>query len=157
MGINAALGCLSPVEEAFLQALLWEEGHLLKGPATPAAEEQGLSLLRCLEPANRLSPNLHGEALNRLRESACPAAAWPWDKLPEDWQEGTEVAVDKLFGDTAVDKDIHSTDVWMDEVEAVALQGDQGDDERLGAAIQEIRRRETGSYSLPIPATMGEP
>ncbi len=77
MGMNAT-ACLSPAEEAFLQALLWEEGHLRKGPATRTAEEHGLSLLRCLEPANRLSPNLHGEALNRLRESACPEAAWPW-------------------------------------------------------------------------------
>lgn len=70
---------LSPAEEAFLRALLWEEGHLLKGPANHAAEQHGLSLLRCLEPANRLSPNLHGAALNRLRESACPATEWPWD------------------------------------------------------------------------------
>ena len=68
-------------EAAFLQALLWEEGYLLHGPATRAAEAQGLSLLRCLEPANRLSPSLHGEALNRLRDSGCPAAAWPWHGL----------------------------------------------------------------------------
>ncbi|HKI32346.1 MAG TPA: hypothetical protein VKA46_10795 [Gemmataceae bacterium] len=39
---------LSPAEEDFLQALLWEEGHLLKDPATCRAEERGLSLLRCL-------------------------------------------------------------------------------------------------------------
>jgi hypothetical protein len=76
--------CLSTVEEAFLQALLWEEGHLLRGPATRAAEAHGLSLLRCLEPANRLSSNLHGEALNRLRDSACPAAEWPWNELKGD-------------------------------------------------------------------------
>jgi hypothetical protein len=81
MGMNTATGRLSPAEEAFLQALLWEEGHLLRGPATRAAEARGLSLLRCLEPANRLSPNLHGEALNRLRGRACPAADWPWDGL----------------------------------------------------------------------------
>lgn len=81
MGMNDCTSGLSPAEEAFLQALLWEEGHLLKGPATRAAQEHGLSLLRCLEPANRLSPNLHGEALNRLRESPCPAADWPWANL----------------------------------------------------------------------------
>ena len=86
MGMNAAICRLSPAEEVFLLALLWEEGHLLKGPVTRAAEEHGLSLIRCLEPANRLSPNLHGEALNRLRESACPAADWPWDE-----QSGYEV------------------------------------------------------------------
>jgi hypothetical protein len=81
MGMSATGNGLSPAEEAFLQALLWDEGHLLRGPATRTAEEHGLSLLRCLEPANRLSPNLHGEALNRLRESARPAAEWPWGEL----------------------------------------------------------------------------
>jgi hypothetical protein len=78
MGMNNSTQALTPAEEAFLQALLWEEGHLQKGPATHAAEEHGLLLLRCLEPANRLSPNLHGDALNHLRESPCPAADWPW-------------------------------------------------------------------------------
>jgi hypothetical protein len=78
MGMNTSTCNLRPAEEGFLQALLWEEGHLLNGPATRAAAERGLSLIRCLEPANRLSPNLHGEALNRLRESACPTAEWPW-------------------------------------------------------------------------------
>jgi hypothetical protein len=81
MGVSATRGSLSPAEEAFLQAMLWEEGHLLRGPATRTAQEHGLSLLRCLEPANRLSPNLHGEALNRLREGTCPAAGWPWGEL----------------------------------------------------------------------------
>ena len=54
---------------------------MLEGPATRAAEEHGISLIRCLEPANRLSPNLQGEALNRIRDGACPMAAWPWDAL----------------------------------------------------------------------------
>ena len=66
MGMNTATLCLEPAEEIYMQALLWEEGHLLQGPATRAAQVHGLSLLRCLEAANRLSPNLHGEALNRL-------------------------------------------------------------------------------------------
>ena len=39
----------------------------------------GLSLLRCLEVANRLSPNLHGE--DRIRDSACRAPDWPWQDL----------------------------------------------------------------------------
>ena len=65
----------------------------------------------------------------------------PRDPLPDDWQEGTEVAVEKFSSDTAADKDIPPTDVWMDEVEAIALQGDREDDKRLDAAIQEIRRR----------------
>jgi hypothetical protein len=81
MGRNAAPLGLSPAEEAFLQALLWEEGHLLKGPATRPAEDHGLSLIRCLEAANRLSPNLQDGALNRLRDRPCPAAEWPWDGL----------------------------------------------------------------------------
>jgi len=81
MGMNNSTCCLTPSEEAFLQALLWEVGHLQKGPATRAAQEHGLSLLRCLEPANRLSPNLHCEALNRLPASPCPAADWPWGSL----------------------------------------------------------------------------
>ena len=84
MGMNPPTDCLSPAEEDFLQALLWEEGHLLQGPATRAAQEHRLSLIRCLEVANRLSPNLRGEALNRLQESACPAAGWPWDDRDGD-------------------------------------------------------------------------
>jgi len=84
MGMNTATCRLSPAEETFLPAMLWEEGHLLPGPATRAAEAHGLSLLRCLELANRLSPNLHGEALNRLRDRACPAAEWPWNELSGD-------------------------------------------------------------------------
>src|SRR5262245_34778920 len=78
MEINPSACGLEPGEEAFLQAMLWEESQLLNGPATRAAVEHGLSLLRCLEPTNRLSPNLQGEALNRIREGGCPAADWPW-------------------------------------------------------------------------------
>jgi hypothetical protein len=81
MGMNANPASLSRAEELFLQALLWEEGHLLKGPATRASQEHGLSLLRCLEAANRLSPNLQGAALNRLVAGDCPAVEWPWGKL----------------------------------------------------------------------------
>jgi hypothetical protein len=84
MDMSAAISYLTPSEEAFLQALLWEEGRMLKGPATRAAEEHGISLIRCLELANRLSPNLQGEALNRIRDGACPMAAWPWDALNGD-------------------------------------------------------------------------
>ena len=84
MGMNSANNCLDACEEAFLLALLWEEGHLVKGPASRAAEEHGLSLIRALEPANRLSPNLSGEALIRLRHSACPAPVWPWNELTGD-------------------------------------------------------------------------
>ena|SRR5437867_10708712 len=78
MGISTVTSRLTPAEEAFLQALLWEEGHLQQGPASRAASEHELSLLRALEVANRLSPNLHGEALARIQEGPCPMAEWPW-------------------------------------------------------------------------------
>jgi hypothetical protein len=81
MGITTASSRLTPVEEAFLRALLWEEAHLQRGPATRTALEHGLSLLRCLEVANRLSPNLHGQELARIHEETCPATEWPWPGL----------------------------------------------------------------------------
>jgi hypothetical protein len=84
MGTIALSSGLTPTEEAFLQAMLWEEDWLMRGPATRIAEEHGLSLVRCLEPANPVSPNLHGEALNRLRESPCPRAEWPWGERNGD-------------------------------------------------------------------------
>src|SRR5262249_46316036 len=79
--ISTVTSRLTTAEEAYLQAILWEEGHLQQGPATRAASEHGLSLLRCLEVANRLSPNLHGKALARIQVDACPTAAWPWADL----------------------------------------------------------------------------
>lgn len=78
MDVNLANSGLTPAEESFLQALLWEEANLVRGAATRTAEARGLALLRCLEPANRLSTNLQGEALNHLCEGPCPVAAWPW-------------------------------------------------------------------------------
>jgi hypothetical protein len=81
MGLTTATSRLTAAEEAFLQGLLWEEGHLLQGPATRAAPDHGLSLLRCLEVANRLSPNLHGEAMARLQGGPCPTVEWAWPGL----------------------------------------------------------------------------
>ena len=81
MRMTTATSRLPAGEEAFLQALLWEEGHLLRGPGTRAASDHGLSLLRCLEVANRLSPHLHGAALARIQESPCPVGDWPWPGL----------------------------------------------------------------------------
>jgi hypothetical protein len=67
----------------------------------------------------------------------------PRDPLPADWQEGTEVDVEKSpNGDGEGENGIHPTDVWMDEVEAIARQGDPADDVRLESAIQDVRRRE---------------
>ena len=78
MRMTTATSRLPAGEEAFLQALLWEEGHLLRGPAIRAASGHGLSLLRCLEVAIRLSPHLDGAALARIQEGPGPAAEWPW-------------------------------------------------------------------------------
>ena len=78
-GINPpALSRLTPEEETFLGAWLWEAGRLFRGPASRTAEAHGLSLVRVLEPANRLTPHFQGEALNRLRDGPCPPVSWPW-------------------------------------------------------------------------------
>jgi hypothetical protein len=66
----------------------------------------------------------------------------PRDPLPPDWQEGTEVEVEKSSNGADAKDAAHPTDVWMDEVEAIAALGDPADDLRLEAAIQEVRRRE---------------
>ena len=59
----------------------------------------------------------------------------PRDPLPEEWQEGTEVAVEILSADVAVAKDIPPADAWMDEVEAITRHGNQDDYARLDAEI----------------------
>jgi hypothetical protein len=66
----------------------------------------------------------------------------PRDPLPADWAEGTELAVEKIHRDDSTDNGPHSTDAWMDEVEAIALRGDRKDDQRLENAILEVRHRE---------------
>ena len=66
----------------------------------------------------------------------------PRDPLPTDWQEGTEVEVEKTASNGAHENDIHATDAWMDEVEAIASQGDPADDLRLQAALLDVHRRE---------------
>lgn len=66
----------------------------------------------------------------------------PRDPLPDDWQEGTEVEVQRTGSNGTAENGIHPTDAWMNEVEAIAAQGDPADDQRLEAAIQKLRRRE---------------
>src|SRR5260370_1051297 len=66
----------------------------------------------------------------------------PREPLPADWQEGTEVEVEKAPTDTDRKNGKHPTDAWMDEVEAIAAQGDPADDLRLEAAIEQIHCRE---------------
>jgi hypothetical protein len=69
---------LTPEEEQFFRALLWEETHLTRGPASLLAQEKGFSLIRALEPANQLTTNLRGDALAGLTEGPRPEAGWPW-------------------------------------------------------------------------------
>jgi hypothetical protein len=66
----------------------------------------------------------------------------PCDPLPADWQEGAEVEVERVVSSGAGENGIDPTDAWMDEVEAVAAQGDPADDLRLEVAIQDVCRRE---------------
>jgi hypothetical protein len=62
--------------------------------------------------------------------------------MPDDWQEGTEVTVEKLTEGALADKDVSRADAWMNEVETTARQGNPADDRRLEAAVEEIRGRE---------------
>ncbi len=64
----------------------------------------------------------------------------PRDPLPADWQEGTEVEVEKKASPGVDATGIHPADAWMDEVERCAAQQDPGDDLRLQRAIDEERR-----------------
>lgn len=66
----------------------------------------------------------------------------PCGPLPADWQEGTEVDVEKTAANGGADNGVHPTDAWMDGVEAIAAQGNLADDLRLEAGIQKARRRE---------------
>jgi hypothetical protein len=64
----------------------------------------------------------------------------PRDPLPDDWQEGTEVEVEKTASNGVGATGIHPTDAWMDEVERCAAQQDPADDQRIQQAIDEERR-----------------
>jgi len=75
MDMNTANSRLTAAEEAFLRALLWEESQLVRGPASRAAAAQGLNLLRCLEAANRLAPDLQTGAYTAPPDGP---AEWPW-------------------------------------------------------------------------------
>jgi hypothetical protein len=66
----------------------------------------------------------------------------PRDPLPTDWQEGTEVEVEKTASNCARENGVHPTDAWMDEVERSAALQDPADDLRLQAALQDLHRRE---------------
>jgi hypothetical protein len=66
----------------------------------------------------------------------------PRAPLPEDWQEGTEVTVEKCTEGAMADKDVDRSEAWINEVEAIARQGDPADERRLEAAVGEVRCRE---------------
>ena len=62
----------------------------------------------------------------------------PQEPVPEDWSEGTEVEVEKLYSPTAGD----ALDEWFAELEAGCSQMDPEDEKRLHDAINEIRAQE---------------
>jgi len=74
----------------------------------------------------------------------------PRDPLPEDWQEGTEVEVDKP---PCTPGEGDHLDRWFAEMEAIAAQGDPEDDRRLEEALREIRLRdrELARKSMGLP------
>jgi hypothetical protein len=63
----------------------------------------------------------------------------PCDPLPENWQEGTEVEVDKSLCPPGAGDEL---DHWFAELQAIAAEGDPEDDRRLEEALREIRPRE---------------
>ncbi len=64
----------------------------------------------------------------------------PHDPLPQDWQDGTEVEVEKKTADSSEADGISGADAWMDDVERCAAQQDEADDLRLQQAIDAERR-----------------
>ena len=69
----------------------------------------------------------------------------PRTPLPADWQEGTEVEVEKTAPNGAVENGVHPTDAWMDEVDAIDAVG-------LGVLEQLLRREDGGLHVLLLPA-----
>lgn len=63
------------------------------------------------------------------------------DPLPTDWQEGTELVVERSSAETETASEQRLA-AWMEELEASAQLGNLEDDLRLEAAIQEIRQRD---------------
>jgi hypothetical protein len=61
----------------------------------------------------------------------------PCDPLPTDWQEGTEVEVERLLPPPMQEEEI---DRWLADLEAIASQGDPEDDRRLDEVLAENRR-----------------
>jgi hypothetical protein len=61
------------------------------------------------------------------------------EPLPPEWREGTEVRIEK--SSTAINGNAgESTDQWMDEVEALAAKTPAGEDDKLVAAVRQVRQ-----------------
>jgi hypothetical protein len=60
------------------------------------------------------------------------------EPLPPEWREGTELRVEKYSAITNGSAR-QSTDQWMDEVEALAAKTPAGEDDKLVAAVRQVR------------------
>lgn len=65
----------------------------------------------------------------------------PLEPLPADWEEGTELTVERQGLAEANGASPHATDRWMDEVEALAAQVSPDSDKELDQAIAQIRQQ----------------
>jgi hypothetical protein len=80
--------------------------------------------------------------LTEAKETVMPRAVlkngviYPIEPLPEDWQDGLELRVEKSTGEKG-----KSTNQWMNEVEASAAKIPRGEDDKLVAAIADLRRQ----------------
>ena len=63
----------------------------------------------------------------------------PRDPLPADWQDGTEVEVDKPAEPSNLPDEI---DHWLAELNAIAAGGNPEDDRRLQVAIESHQREQ---------------
>lgn len=66
---------------------------------------------------------------------------YPVEPLPSDWSDGTELSVEKTAPPPNETRKSR-TDEWMDRVEALAAGNNPEDDERLMAAVAEIRAQD---------------
>jgi hypothetical protein len=61
------------------------------------------------------------------------------EPLPPEWREGTALSVEK-YSAIANGSAGQSTDQWMDEVEALAAKTPAGEDDKLVAAVRQVRQ-----------------
>jgi hypothetical protein len=65
---------------------------------------------------------------------------YPIEPLPPGWGDGTELQLEKS-PPGANGSSGQSTDQWMDEVEALASKIPTGEDDKLAAAVRQLRRQ----------------